>query len=108
MQSATVRHLAVQRNLNLTDYETEYEPEYGILWGLSFRAMKKTSKISFKHAGWLAIAIVVLYAMSDEWHQTFTPSREGTIRDVIIDTLGASIIFGMVVLMRKKLTFKQK
>ena len=33
MHSATVKHLAVQRNLNLTDYETEYEPEYGILWG---------------------------------------------------------------------------
>jgi DSF synthase len=33
MQSATVQHLAVQRSLNLTDYETEYEPEYAILWG---------------------------------------------------------------------------
>lgn len=33
MQTATVQHLAAQRNLNLTDYETEYDPEYGILWG---------------------------------------------------------------------------
>ena len=33
MQTATVQHLAVQRNLNLTDYETEYYPEYGVLWG---------------------------------------------------------------------------
>ncbi len=33
MQTATVQHLAVQRSLNLTDYETEYEPEYGMLWG---------------------------------------------------------------------------
>ena len=33
MQTATVQQLAVQRSLNLTDYETEYEPEYGILWG---------------------------------------------------------------------------
>jgi len=30
---ATVQHLAVQRSLNLTDYETEYDPEYSILWG---------------------------------------------------------------------------
>ena len=33
MQSATIQHLAVQRSLNLTDYETEYDPEYAILWG---------------------------------------------------------------------------
>ena len=33
MQTATVQHLAAQRSLNLTDYETEYDPEYAILWG---------------------------------------------------------------------------
>jgi len=33
MQSATIQHLAVQRSLNLTDYETEYDPDYAILWG---------------------------------------------------------------------------
>jgi len=33
MQSSTIQHLAVQRSLNLTDYETEYDPEYAILWG---------------------------------------------------------------------------
>ena len=33
MQTATVQHLAVQRNINLTDYETEFDPEYSILWG---------------------------------------------------------------------------
>ncbi len=33
MQSATIQHLAVQRSLNLTDYETDYDPEFAILWG---------------------------------------------------------------------------
>lgn len=33
MRTATIQHLAVQRSLNLTDYETEYDPEYGVLWG---------------------------------------------------------------------------
>ena len=33
MQSATVQHLAVQHSLNLTEFETEYDPEYAILWG---------------------------------------------------------------------------
>ena len=33
MQSAVIKHLPVQRSLDLTEYETEFEPEYGILWG---------------------------------------------------------------------------
>jgi VanZ family protein len=33
----------------------------------------------------LAMLIAVLYACLDEWHQTFVPGREGTVRDVAID-----------------------
>jgi VanZ family protein len=32
--------------------------------------------------------ITVLYAMSDEYHQTFIPGRNGTVMDVVIDSLG--------------------
>ena len=38
-------------------------------------------------AGWLA----VLYAATDEFHQTFVPSREGCIRDVAIDSCGVAL-----------------
>jgi len=31
----------------------------------------------------------MFYAASDEFHQTFVPSREGCVRDVMIDTSGA-------------------
>jgi VanZ family protein len=33
--------------------------------------------------------LAVLYAISDEVHQSFVPTREGTLRDVIIDAIGA-------------------
>jgi VanZ family protein len=36
------------------------------------------------HAWLLAQLIATLYACSDEWHQTFVPGREGTVRDVVI------------------------
>ena len=36
----------------------------------------------------LAMLVAVLYACTDEWHQTFVPGREGTVRDVAIDGLG--------------------
>ena len=36
-----------------------------------------------------AIAIATLYAASDEWHQSFVPSRSASIIDVLIDCFGA-------------------
>ncbi len=36
----------------------------------------------------LAFLITVLYAISDEYHQTFVPGRNGTVMDVLIDSLG--------------------
>jgi len=41
-------------------------------------------------AGAIAFALSALYAMTDEFHQTFVPSREGQITDVIIDSFGAA------------------
>lgn len=40
---------------------------------------------------WLALVLAVLYAISDEFHQTFVPGRNGTPVDVTIDSLGASL-----------------
>lgn len=36
-----------------------------------------------------ALALTILYAISDEWHQSVIPHREPTLRDVLIDTAGA-------------------
>ena len=38
---------------------------------------------------WLTLIVVVLYAASDEFHQLFVPSREASVRDVLIDSAGA-------------------
>lgn len=40
---------------------------------------------------WMALALTALYAISDEVHQLFVPTREGSLRDVAIDTLGAAV-----------------
>ena len=40
---------------------------------------------------WIAWTLTVLYAMSDEWHQTMVAGRTGTIMDVGIDSLGAAL-----------------
>ncbi len=38
-----------------------------------------------------SLLLSVLYAVSDEYHQTYILGRSGEIRDVIIDSLGAVI-----------------
>jgi VanZ family protein len=39
----------------------------------------------------LAVLIVMLYAATDEFHQSFVPSRDAAVRDVLIDTVGGLI-----------------
>lgn len=42
---------------------------------------------------WLPILLVLLYAITDEIHQTFVPFRFGTVRDIGYDMLGATIVW---------------
>jgi len=59
--------------------KTAHVTEYAILFLLTYRANK-----SFKSS----LIVCLLFALSDEWHQTLTPGREGRLRDVGFDTLG--------------------
>src|SRR4030042_3194793 len=62
--------------------------EFGMLCFLIFRILKNIEK---KHIYWdlfWAIIFTVLYAISDEYHQSFISQRVGTYKDVLIDSLG--------------------
>ena len=67
---------------------------YGLLCILLFRAWRETlprlstAKWTFRWAG-LAILGTALVASLDEWHQSYIPSRTGTIRDVFLDSSAA-------------------
>lgn len=63
---------------------------YLILGVLVIHALRKGGGRSFNGIG-LAIAVCVLYAMSDEFHQLFIAGRSGEVRDVFIDSSGASV-----------------
>ncbi len=54
---------------------------YGILWWMWWRASGRRSG--------LALLMTVLYAFSDEWHQSFVPGRHAQLFDVGVDTFGA-------------------
>src|SRR3989344_5886023 len=69
--------------------------EYALLYFLVFRAFFffGNNNLSLTQIMFLAIIISVLYAVSDEIHQLFVPTREGKIRDVLIDSLGILLSF---------------
>jgi VanZ family protein len=58
--------------------------EYGLLWFLWYRALAVGSP-------WPAVAITLVYAATDEFHQTFVEGRHGTPVDVLIDAAGVAI-----------------
>ena len=58
--------------------------EYGLLWFLWWRALGSGHPAP-------AIVITLLYAVSDEYHQTFVDGRHGSPVDVLIDATGVTI-----------------
>ena len=72
--------------------------EYVVLTALLFRALR-LHMARKAYALLIAALVAVLYAFSDEWHQTFVPGREGSLRDVGIDALG---IAGVSIWLRRR------
>lgn len=67
---------------------------FGVLALLFWRAFRKPAKRDPRPWSWIearnALIGVVIYAITDEMHQAFTPSRQGSPWDVLIDTVGGA------------------
>jgi VanZ family protein len=77
-------------------FKTLHMIEYGILYLLFFRAFYKTTKLSSSKKILYSFLLALFYAVADEFHQLFVPSREGRIRDIIIDIGGITIVYYFV------------
>jgi len=75
-------HLAIRKLAHLT--------EYGILAWLWFRALRgeRSSEWTLRWSA-IAVLIAIVVAATDEWHQSFVPTRTSSPLDVVIDTCGA-------------------
>lgn len=75
-------HIAVRKLGHVT--------EYGLLALLAFRAVRGAGRTGFRPQ-WAAgaWAVAALYALVDEFHQTFVSSRTGTASDALVDMVGA-------------------
>ncbi|MEW6569342.1 MAG: VanZ family protein [Chloroflexota bacterium] len=67
---------------------------YGLLGLAYFYALPP--RLSYGYRWLLALLMAVLFALSDEYHQSFVEGRGSTITDVMIDAAGASLalVFG--------------
>jgi VanZ family protein len=72
---------------------------YIFLYITAVRAFKNLKK---------ALIFTILYAISDEYHQMFVQTRTASWRDVIIDSVSASIIYLILKRNSKKLPYLLK
>ncbi len=74
--------------------------EYAVLAWLFWRALRgsqsgEKTPWDWRFAG-VALVLVILYAATDEFHQSFVPSRQASVVDVMIDSSGA--VFALIFL----------
>ena len=90
----------IVRNSSFYVRKIAHITEYLILGFLMFNVLKQYNITNIYYA----IILCILYSCTDEFHQLFINGRSGSIRDVLIDTIG--ILFGTylykILILRKK------
>ena len=80
--------------------------EYAVLYILVISSLK-TSNIKVNRIYLIALVICILYATTDEIHQLFVSGRSGELKDVLIDTAGATI--GLIIFdLTNRLLYRKK
>ncbi len=74
-------------NVSFYVSKTAHFSEYGILAFFLFFACAFVKKYGIRYS--IIVLIACLYAISDEYHQSFSDGRTPRVQDVCIDTLGA-------------------
>lgn len=87
---------SVQVAIRKTGHMCEYAVLAVLVWRASNGADLGRVRPWPVRLAWTTWGSAVAYAVSDEFHQSFVPSREGSPRDVAIDAVGAALAVGMV------------
>lgn len=92
LSSKTRLKVSDEFSLNFIFFKTLHVIEYCFLALTYFFAIQNSHKSvpnnNGKSSFWLAAFLTLVYAATDEWHQDFVPTREGTPRDILIDAIG--------------------
>ena len=82
--------ISEQTLVNFLFFKTLHIIEYAVLFTFFVRALRNSSA-KIRNVFLLAFIFTFWYAVTDEIHQMFVPTRQGQPRDVIIDALGAML-----------------
>ncbi|MBU0579519.1 VanZ family protein [Patescibacteria group bacterium] len=84
---------APQPLLDLVFKQTAHVVVYAVLYFLIWRAINITATNKLTRFKLIALPLIItlIYALTDEFHQSFIPGREATWIDIAFDMLGASI-----------------
>src|SRR3954465_6502720 len=66
--------------------------EYAILAFFVAPALKNSMGSVARNWFWWSLLLTAIYSLTDEYHQSFVPTRTASIYDSIIDTFGALVM----------------
>jgi VanZ family protein len=76
--------------------------EYAILALFAARAFRTSSRQLLRSRWfWASLFLVIAYSLTDEFHQSFVPSRTASIYDSTIDTLGGLTALALLAVRRR-------
>lgn len=101
---AMIYYMSSQPRIGMTEstlwdfviFKTLHMIEYGLLFFLLYRALLSLPKWNDMWSFAVGMIISIGYAVSDELHQLTIASRQGKLRDVIIDIIGMLIVYAMI------------
>lgn len=86
--------------VNVITRKIAHLTEYAILGFLAARAFRSSPHPAINRRWfWISLALVAAYALLDEYHQSFVPSRTASVFDSLIDIAGGLIV---LIIVRKR------
>lgn len=84
--------------------------EYAILATLIWRALRSAENGERSTLILFTVSLIgcAVFAASDEFHQSFVPSRTSSVNDVMIDIFGAGIALAICVALESRNVLKEK
>lgn len=80
---------------------------YALLGAALFHCVSGGGSINAPRA-LITMSLVFLYAVSDEWHQSFTPGRNPAFQDICIDTVGGFLGMAFLHQFRKRILHRNR
>ncbi len=88
--------------INFLVRKAAHVTEYAILTVLGYLAWSVGFQQSDARSLQISLGCSVLFAIADEFHQSFSPGRSPQAKDVLLDTLGAMIAIALILWFRTR------